>query len=112
MIGGPLYNTYICEKWHGTVLGEFIRNARTERYNIILFIDAHEKCHSYYFYDGISGGGDVLPSNSTTEALVSLSATINSIDCWRQVLEHNYLERSNMFLNYKKYVSEDPSLTS
>ena len=39
------YNTYICKKLHGKVFEEFIINARTDRYNIICFIDAHEKEH-------------------------------------------------------------------
>ena len=38
-------------------------------------IDAHEKNPSEHD-DGSSGGGYPLPSNSTTEALVSLGATI------------------------------------
>ena len=42
MTGGPWYDTSICEKLHGTVLEEFIRNAITDRYNIMCSIDAHE----------------------------------------------------------------------
>ena len=38
-------------------------------------------------YDGSSGGGYLIPHNSTTEALVSLSATVNFIGCWLQALE-------------------------
>ena len=41
--GGPWYNTYICKKIHGNVFEEFIRNARTDRYNIMCSIDAYEK---------------------------------------------------------------------
>ena len=47
--------------------------------------------------DGSSGGGYPIPLNSTTEALVSLSATINFIGCWLQALEHNFLEHCNMY---------------
>ena len=65
-------------------------------------IDAHEKYHPSYFDYGISGGGNTLPSNSTTEALVSINATINFIDCWLQILEHNFLERSNMYFETMK----------
>ena len=39
--GGPLYNTYICNKLHGKVFEGFIRNARTYRYNIMCSIDAY-----------------------------------------------------------------------
>ena len=43
MAGGPWYNTSICKKLHGKVFKGFIRNARTERYNIMCSIDTHEK---------------------------------------------------------------------
>ena len=69
MTCGTWYNTPICNKLHGKVFGGFIRNARTDRYNIMSFIDAHEKEHkSSCDYVGISGVCP-LPSNSTTEAL-------------------------------------------
>ena len=45
MTGGPWYNTYICNKLHGNFLEVFIRNARTDRYNTMCYIDAHEKEH-------------------------------------------------------------------
>ena len=93
---GPWYNTYICEKWLETVFEEYVRNERTDRYNIMCYIDAHEKNQQSYIDDVSSGGGNVLPSNSTTEALVSLSATIYFVDCWLKWLEQNSLERSNM----------------
>ena len=50
------------------------------------YIDAHEKENPSPFDDGSSGGGYVLPSNPTIEALVSLGATIYLIDCWLQGL--------------------------
>ena len=43
MTCGPWYNTSICKKIHGTVFEEFIRNSRTDRYNLMCSIDAHEK---------------------------------------------------------------------
>ena len=60
-------------------------------------IDAHDKYHTSYVDDGSSGGDNVLQSNSTTQSLVSLSATINFIDCWLKFLEIVSLERSNMY---------------
>ena len=42
MIGGPWYNTSICKKLHGKLFEVFIRNARTDRYNIMCSIDAHK----------------------------------------------------------------------
>ena len=81
MTGGPWYNTSICKKLHGNVFEGFIINARTYIYNIMCSIDAHGK-NSSENYDGSSCGGYPLPSNSTTETLVLLSATIYSIVCW------------------------------
>ena len=53
-------------------------------------IDAYEKENPSEYDDGSSGGGYLLPLNSTTEALVSLSATIAFIGCWLQGLEQNF----------------------
>ena len=60
-------------------------------------IDAYEKYQPSSFDDYISGGGNALPSNLTTEALVLLSATMDFIDCWIKCLEKNSLEFSNMY---------------
>ena len=45
-------------------------------------IDAHEKQQPSSVNDDSSGDGNALPSNLTTEALISLGATIDFIDCW------------------------------
>ena len=45
MTGGPWYNTSICKKLHGNVFERFIRNERTDRYNIMCSIDENEKEH-------------------------------------------------------------------
>ena len=70
---------------------KFIINARTERYNIMCSIDAHEKQQSSFIDDGSSGGGNNLPSDLTTESLVSLSETIDFIYCSIKCSEHNSL---------------------
>ena len=77
--GGPWYNTYICNKLYGKVFELFIRNARTDGYNITCSID-----------DYSSGGGFPLPSNSTTDALVLLCATIYFIGCWLKAFKKKY----------------------
>ena len=59
--GGPWYNTSICKKIHGKLFEGFIRNVRTDRYNIMCSIDAHKKEHPSYCDDGSSGGGCPLP---------------------------------------------------
>ena len=91
MTGGPCYNTYICKKIHGNVFEGFIRNARTDRYNIMCYIDVHEKKNPLEYDDRSSFGGYPIPSNSTTKALDLLSATIDFIGCCIKALEHNLL---------------------
>ena len=104
---GPWYNTSICTKSHATVFEKYVINERTDRYNLMFSIDAHEKQRPSYVYDGISCGGHSLPSNLTTESLVSLSATIDFIDFWLKCFDRNYLSGSNMYIEtmpdlYKK----------
>ena len=43
--GGHWYNKYACKKLYGTVIVGFIRNTITDRYDIMCYIDAHEKEH-------------------------------------------------------------------
>ena len=61
MSGGPWYNTSICNKLHGNVFEGFIRNAKTDRYNIMRSIDAHEKIYPSEHDDGSSFGDYPLP---------------------------------------------------
>ena len=101
MTGGPWYNTSIWKKLHGKLFEGFIKNARTDRYHIMCYIDTHEKLHhSSSCDDGISGGGCLLPKYSTTEALILLGATIYFIGCWLKGLEHNLLESCNLYTYY------------
>ena len=97
MTSGPWYNTSICKKLHGKVFAGYIINARTERYHIMWYIDAHGKEYQSSCDDGSSGVGCPLPSNSTTEALYSLGATINFINSRLKSLEHNFIERCNIY---------------
>ena len=46
------------------------------------YIDAHEKQYPSCVDYSSSGGGNALPSNSTTEALSSIGETIDFIDFW------------------------------
>ena len=98
MTGGPWYNTYICKKLHGKFVEGFIKNARTDRHNTMCSIDAYKK-EDWSSCDNVISGADFpLPSNITTESLVFLGSTIYSIGCWLKALEHNVLERYNMYV--------------
>ena len=61
MTGVPWYDTYICKKLHGQVFEGSIRNARTDRYNIMCSIDAHEKQNPSSCDGGNSSGFCPLP---------------------------------------------------
>ena len=93
---GPWYNRYICTKLHGTVLEIYIRNSITNRYNILCYIDAHDKQQPSSVGFGIIGGCNALPENSTKEAFFKLGATIDFIDYCLKCFDHNYLSHSNM----------------
>ena len=40
---GPLYNTYKCSMLHGSLFEDFITHARTDRYNLMCYLVAHDK---------------------------------------------------------------------
>ena len=61
-------------------------------------IYAHKKEHQSSCDDGSSGGVCPLPSNSTTEVLYLLGATIDFIGYWLKSLENNFIERCNMYV--------------
>ena len=82
----------------------YIINSRTDRYNFMCSIDVNEKQQPSSVDDGRICGGNVLPSNSTTESLASLGATINFIDFWLKWFYHNYLSQSNMYIESMQYL--------
>ena len=44
----PLYNTSICSRFHGILFRNFITHARTNRYNIMCYLVAHDKKQPSY----------------------------------------------------------------
>ena len=48
---GPWYNKSICLKLHGSMFEDFITQARTDRYNLMCFLVAHDKLQPDYKYD-------------------------------------------------------------
>ena len=61
------------------------------------YIDAHEKQHPSSYNGGSSGGGNALPSNLTTEVLVSLGANVDFIYSWIKCFDYNDLAFSNIY---------------
>ena len=84
------YNTGICSSLHGSIFEDFITHARTDRYNIMCSLVAHDKKLPDYEYDESNIGDRLIPKHSTTEELEALVYTINFIDIWIKLLEENY----------------------
>ena len=81
LTGGPWYNISICKKLHGKFFEGFIINERTDRYNIMCFIDAYEIEHqSSSCGDDSSGEGCPLPKNSNNVSI--RIARFNHIFYW------------------------------
>ena len=66
---GPWYNTSICFKLHGSMFEDFITHTRTDRYNIMCFLVAHDKIQPDYEDDEISIGDRSIPKDETTKSL-------------------------------------------
>ena len=66
---GSQYNTAICYKLYETVFGDYIRNDRTYRCNIMCSITVHDKLYPSYADDTISISGREIPNNSTAATL-------------------------------------------
>ena len=58
---GPWYSTDICSRLHGSLFEDFITHARTDRYNIMCSLVAHDKKLPDYKYDKNSIGDRLIP---------------------------------------------------
>ena len=47
----PWYNKSICSKLHGSRFEDFITQARTDQYNLMCSLVAHDRLKLYYKYD-------------------------------------------------------------
>ena len=72
------------------MFGDFIRNDRTDRWNIMCSIPAHDKLQPTCVDDSGSGSSRAIPKNATTAALESLGATLNFIHCCLKLVHENY----------------------
>ena len=62
---GPWYNKSVCLKLHGSMFEDFITQARTDRYNIMCSLFAHDKMQPDYEDDEISLGYWSIPKDTT-----------------------------------------------
>ena len=75
---------------HGILFEYFITHARTDRYNIMRSLVAHDKIQTAYKDDKSSIGDRLIPKNATPELLEELGATFNFIDIWLKLFEEKY----------------------
>ena len=108
---GTWYNIYICSRLHGSLFEDFITHARTDRYNIMCSLVAHDKKLPDYEYDEINIGDRLIPKHSTTEALEALGATLNFIDICLKMLEDNYDARHVAYITARKDIFKQIPLT-
>ena len=94
---GPWHNKNICSKLYGTTFEGFIIQDRTDRYNIMCSLVAHDRMENNKQYDESSIGDIEIPKDATVKALNSLGATFNFIDIWLHNCRHNYFSRSESY---------------
>ena len=100
----PWYNTAICSRFHGSLFEDFITHARTDRYNLLCSLVAHDKKQPACEDEESSIGDRLIPKHVTTEALESLGATLNFIEIWIKLLDKNYDARRIAYITAMKYI--------
>ena len=94
---GPWQNKNICSKLYGTTFEGFIKQDRTDRYNIMCSLVAHDRLQENEQDYESSIGDREIPKYATVKALNSLGATFNFIDIWLHNFRHNYFARSESY---------------
>ena len=64
---GPWYNKNICSILHGIKFEDFITQARTDRYNIMCSLVAHDRLQNDYKDDESSIGNRAIPNDATVK---------------------------------------------
>ena len=89
-------------KLHGSSFEDFITQARTERYNLICSLVAHDKFQLYYKDYESSIGSRAIPDNATTKTLEALGSTIDFIYIWLILFRENFNARCDAYINAMK----------
>ena len=66
---GPWYNTAVYSRFHGNLFEDFRTHARTNRYNHMCSLVAHDEKLPARDDDEISIGDRLIPKHMTTEAI-------------------------------------------
>ena len=62
----PWYNIAICSRLHGSLFEDFITHARTDRYNLMCYLVAHDKKQPSYEDEERIIEDRLIPKNTTT----------------------------------------------
>ena len=108
---GPWYNRSICFKFNGSRFEDFITQARTDSYNIMCYLVAHDKMKPNYEDDENSLGYRSIHKDATPKALTSLGVTLNYIDIWIKLFLDNYSARCDVYVNDMKDIFKQILLT-
>ena len=109
----PCYNTAISSRLHGSMFENFITHVKTDRYNIMCSLVTQDKEQPAYKDEESSIGDRIIPKNVRTEALELLGATINFIETWLKLLNHNYEVRCGMYnKSMKDIFKQIPTVTT
>ena len=63
----PWYNKNIFSKLHGIKFEDFITQARTDRYNLMCYLVAHDRLEPDYKDDESSVGDIAIPNDATVK---------------------------------------------
>ena len=84
---GPWYNTAICSRFHGSTFEYFITHERTNIYNILCYLVAHDKKQPAHEDEESSIVNRLIRKHVTTEAFEALGDTLNFIKIWLTMLD-------------------------
>ena len=81
---------------------DFMTQARTDRYNLICSLVAHDRLQPDYEDGVISIGDKAVPNDATIKTLETLGATFNFIDIWLKLLRKHFDARCEAYINAMK----------
>ena len=90
---------------------DFITHARTDRYNIMCFLVAHDKMQPNYEDDESNLGDRSITKYATTKYLTALGATLNFIYIWTKLFLDSYSGRCDAYVNALKEMLKKIPLT-
>ena len=99
---GLWYDTSVCSKLHGSRFEDFITQARTDRYNLMCYLVAHNILQLHYKDDEISTGDREISDDATIKSSEVLGATIKFFDIWLRFLREKFDARCEAYINAMK----------